>query len=167
MGHLMRLTVKFAATIMLYVPLAACAWTAQATDPLYPVYQKFLQASRNDDIEMLQDNLLSSRVVALWQDSKEATLDEFSPIFKHVSTLSGKEHSHFHAVKGETACFSVNLITDNASAVTINTGFVLEKGGWRVDDVMLDLLESETDFVTEALCPLSAEDFLLQAEQSF
>lgn len=163
----MRLAIKITTVVTFYALLTACAWTAQATDPLYPVYQKFLQASRNDDIEMLQDNLLSSRVVALWQDSKEATLDEFSPIFKHVSTLTGKEHSNFHAVKGATACFSVNLITDNASAVTINTGFVLEKGGWKVDDVMLDLLESEADFVTEALCPLSAEDFLLQAEQSF
>lgn len=163
----MRLAIKITTVFSFYALLTACAWTAQATDPLYPVYQKFLQASRSDDIETLQDNLLSSRVVALWQDSKGATLDEFSPIFKHVSTLTGKEHSHFHAVKGETACFSVNLITDNASAVTINTGFVLEKGDWRVDDVMLDLLESETDFVTEALCPLSAEDFLLQAEQSF
>ncbi|MBU2115397.1 MAG: hypothetical protein KKE94_16670 [Gammaproteobacteria bacterium] len=163
----MRLAIKITTVVTFYALLTACAWTAQATDPLYPVYQKFLKASRSDDIETLQDNLLSGRVVALWQETKGASLNEFSPIFKHVSSLTGKEHSHFHAVKGETACFSVNLITDNASAVTINTGFVLEKGGWRVDDVMLDLLESETDFVTEALCPLSAEDFLLQAEQSF
>jgi hypothetical protein len=163
----MRLAIKITTVVTFYALLTACAWTAQATDPLYPVYQKFLQASRSDDIETLQDNLLSGRVVALWQESKSASLDEFSPIFKHVSSLTGKEHSHFHAVKGENACFSVNLITDNASAVTINTGFVLEKGGWRVDDVMLDLLESETDFVTNAQCPLSAEDFLLQAEQSF
>lgn len=163
----MRLAIKLASIVVLYALLPACAWTAQATDPLYPVYQKFLQASRSDDVDVLQDSLLSGRVVALWQETKGASLNEFSPIFKHVGSLNGKEHSHFHAVKGETACFSVNLITDNASAVTVNTGFVLEKGSWKVDDVMLDLLESEQDFVTEAACPLSAEDFLLQAEQQF
>ncbi|MBZ9611595.1 hypothetical protein [Rheinheimera maricola] len=163
----MRLAIKIAAFFSFYALLTACAWTVQATDPLYPLYQKFLQASRSDDIEILQDNLLSSRVSALWHESKEASLDEFSPIFKHVSSLTGKEHSHFYAITGETACLSVNLITDNAAAVAINTGFVLEKGGWKVDDVMLDLLQSEQDFVIKATCPLSAEDFLLQAEQSF
>lgn len=163
----MRLAVKLALIAVLYAVLASCAWTVQADDPLYPVYQKFLQASRSDNVDALQESLLSSRVVALWQESKGATLDEFSPIFKHVSTLNGNEHSYFQSLKTETACFSVNLITDKTSAVTINTGFVLENGVWKVDDVMLDLLESERDFVTEASCPLSAEDFLRQAEQAF
>lgn len=159
----MRLAVNLAPVVLIYGLLASCAWTSHANDVLYPVYHKFVQASRNDDWHTLQDHLLSKRVVMLWQQSQATSLDEFSPIFKNVTLINGKEHSHYEVVNAESACFSVNLITDQASAVTINTGFVLESGEWKVDDVMLDLLESESDFVNTATCPLSAADFLLQA----
>ena len=45
----MRLAVNLAPVVWVYGLLASFAWTSQANDVLYPVYHKFVQASRNDD----------------------------------------------------------------------------------------------------------------------
>ncbi|SEA51904.1 hypothetical protein [Alkalimonas amylolytica] len=156
----MHLAIKRFVVIAFYFSLIGCAWSAQSNSPFYSLYTTFLQASRDNNVQQLQADIFSQRVVSLWHESNEPTLDEFSPIFSYVSSLIDQEHTHFYSVNGDRGCFSINVITTQQTPATVNIEFVLEQGHWKLNDVMLDLLGSKDDFVVNAVCPLNVEAFL-------
>ena len=127
--------------------------TATKETDLFGEYKKLAQEVSNSTVIENREKYFSNFYL-----SDVIEDDEKSTFVLKIPGQIAEFISHFQAMRGQgIACLTVNGLDIEGYPASVNVEYAYESGVWLVNYMHLSLLESQSEFKNEAICPRELE----------
>lgn len=131
------------------VLLFGCTMVATKETDLFEIYKELAKEVSNSSVVANREKYFSNFYLSdVTENNEKSTF---------VLKIPGQIReliSHFQAIQSkEIACLTINGLDVEGYPASINIEYTYENGAWLVNYMHLNLLESQSSFTNEAVCP--------------